>query len=127
MTNAPVVEVEGARELRRTLKRAGDNLADLKAVHAQVGQVVADAARPRTPTLTGRLAGSIRPARLAAGAVVRAGAASIPYGGPIHWGWPARNIEAQPFLSDAATSTEPEWVALYETEVNRIIEEVEGA
>ena len=50
----------------------------------------------------------------------------MPYAGPIHWGWPARNIKAQPFVVEAAQATEAEWVAMYEAEVDRILERVEG-
>lgn len=126
MTNQPVVQVRGARELRRTLKAAGDDLGDLKAVHQAVGNMVVGVARGITPTRTGALAGSIRAQRLATGVGLRAGSGSIPYAGPIHWGWPAHNIAANPFLVNAAQSSESEWVALYESEVERILDRVEG-
>lgn len=127
MTSAPVVEVRGAKELRKSLKRAGDDLGDLKDVHQAVGNLVVSTASGMAPRRSGALAGSIRAARAAAGVTIRAGSARIPYAGPIHWGWPARNIAANPFLSNAATSTETAWVALYEDELNKIIDRVEGA
>jgi HK97 gp10 family phage protein len=118
--------VIGAKELRKTMKKAGEDLADLKAVHAKVGELVADVARQLAPKRSGQLAGTIRAAKLAGGVSVKVGTAGTPYANPIHWGWPKRNIEAQPFLSDAATQSEPRWVALYEDELNKIIERVEG-
>lgn len=126
MTRQAVVQVEGARELRKALKKAGDDLADMKALNQAIGNVVVAAARGKAPTRTGALGGSLRAANIVGGVTVRAGSAGVPYAGPIHWGWPARNIKAQPFVVEAAQSTEAEWVAMYEAEVDRILEKVEG-
>lgn len=127
MARHDAVEVEGARELRRTLKRAGDDLGDLKDANQRAGQFVANAGSQRAPHLTGALAGALRASRVAGGATIRAGSASVPYAGPIHWGWPAHNIKAQPFLSDAATETEPEWLPIYEEDIAKIVDRIEGA
>ena len=51
----------------------------------------------------------------------------LPYAGPIHWGWPARGICAQPFMTDAAADTEPSWTRTYRAEVDRILDRIEGA
>lgn len=126
MSNEPVVQVRGAKELRKSLKAAGDDLAELKTVHQAVGNMVVGAARGLAPTRSGALAGSIRASRLAGGVALKAGSGSIPYAGPIHWGWPARNIKATPFIMDAAMATESEWVGLYEEELNKILDRIEG-
>jgi len=126
VTAQPTVQVLGAKELRKTLKQAGEDLGDLKDVHQAVGNMIVSVARGLAPSRTGALAGSIRAGRLAGGVTVRAGSGSIPYAGPIHWGWPARGIKAQPFLSDAATTTESQWVELYQAEVEKILDRVEG-
>lgn len=118
------LEVRGARRLRATLRAAGDDLSDLRDVHRSVAGLVAGATAP--PRRTGRLAATVRPAGTKTAAVVRAGFATVPYAGPIHWGWPARGITAQPFLSDAATATEPAWQAVYFAELERIIANVRG-
>jgi hypothetical protein len=89
--------------------------------------MVVGVARGLTPVRTGALAGSLRAARVAGGVTVKAGSGSIPYAGPIHWGWPAHNIKANPFILNAALTTESQWVALYEDEVNKILDRVEGA
>lgn len=126
MSKAPMVQVDGSKELRKTMKRAGEDFADLKAVHEAAGQIVVDAARGLAPVVSGALAGSIRASRLANGVSVKVGGNRIPYANPIHWGWPKRNIAGVPFLSDAATQTEPIWLALYEAEMERIIEKIKG-
>lgn len=125
-TRGAVVQVRGLRELRRDLRKIGDDLRDLKAVNAAVAALVAVAGTSRAPRRTGRLAGSVRGNRAAGRATVSAGGASVPYAGPIHWGWPARGIEAQPFLSDAALATESAWLPLYEAGIEKALDRVAG-
>ena len=120
------IRVEGAAELRRTLKRAGEDLSDLKTAHSAAAQIVAGRGRGTAPRRTGTLAASVRGSGTATAAVVRAGGARVPYAGPIHWGWPSRGITAQPWLSEAATDTETVWVAGYERDVERILDRVKG-
>lgn len=121
-----VVEVEGARELRRTMKAAGADLNDLKDVHQEVANFVASRSRSSAPSVSGRLAGSVRGNRAQASAVVKAGGASVPYAGPIHWGWPARNIAAQPWLATTAADTEPIWYEKYLAAVEVIVGKIKG-
>jgi len=122
------VKVDGAAQLRRTLRRAGHDLGDLGDLHAQVGGIVvgeADAWAPRGPT--GALAGSIRAWKAKTSAIVRAGGAKVPYAGVQEWGWPARNIRAHPYLTTAAKATEPTWTEVYTAGVDRILATVKGA
>jgi hypothetical protein len=44
----------------------------------------------------------------------------------VHWGWPARGITAQPFVSDAAVDTEPAWRPLYERDLQNALDKVGG-
>lgn len=120
------VKVEGAKELRATMKRAGEDLGDLKDAHAEVAAYVAAAARGAAPILTGRLAATIRGNRAASSAVVKAGGASVPYAGVIHWGWAGHNISANPFLTETAAETEPHWTATYLSAVQRIVDKIHG-
>jgi hypothetical protein len=121
------VQVEGARALRRQLKAAGVDMADLKRAHEAVGNLVANASRPKVPTgETRRLVGSLRAARAVGSATVRAGSASVPYARPIHWGWPARGIRPQRFLWDTAKATEDQWLDVYWREIDQILAQVTG-
>jgi hypothetical protein len=121
------LEVDGLRTLRRTLKQAGVSLADLKDAHNQVAQLVVRAAEPAAPRRTGALAASMRGSGTQAAAIVRAGRASVPYAGPIHWGWPSRHIPAQPWIYDAAQNSQDQWTGLYLAALEKIIDEIEGA
>lgn len=120
-------EMRGAATLRRTLKAAGDDLADLKDANTRAAKVVEEGTLGLVPVESGWLASTIRSTGTAAAGVVRVGTKAVPYAGPIHWGWPARNIKANPFAADAAKLTEPTWGAIYEDAVNRAIDRIKGA
>lgn len=124
MRAGKAVEVEGAAQLRRNLKAAGAELADLRAAHAAVAGYVAGRAMPAAPHLTGRLAASVRPGAQQGAALVRAGRASVPYAGPIHWGWERRNIEAQPWLWDTVLGEQAAIVDRYETAIQSLLDKV---
>ena len=122
-----ICEVKGARQLRSTLRAAGDNLADLKETHKRAAQVAADRAAALAPRSTGRLAASIRAAGTKTAGIVRAGNnTTAPYAGPIHWGWRERNITPNTFASTGAQQSEPTWRKLYETYVDDTLNTIKG-
>jgi hypothetical protein len=113
--------------LRASLRRAGLDVADLKEANAAAASTVSAAAQIKAPRVSGTLAGTVRGNRAVSMAVVRAGRAGVPYAGVIHWGWPRRNIRANPFLVDAAHDTEPTWIVAYYKAVQRVLDQVRGA
>lgn len=134
------ITVDGARELRRTLKRAGVDVKELKATHKSSAQIVMTRAASLCPvapiTMTSAVPGLLKDTLRAAGtqtaAIVRAGnnrssAKGVPYAGPIHWGWHRRNIKPNLFLTRAASETEPKWVESYWTHIHNILDEIKGA
>lgn len=121
------VRVEGAAQLRRTLKGASkDLLKQMAGTHKAVSGLVATQARPAAPRRTGALAASVRPGGTQTKAVVRVGGAAVPYAGPIHWGWAARNIPAQPFVARVVDTNEPQIVEAYLARVDDILGQVKG-
>lgn len=120
------VEVLGARRLAATLRKAGADMSRLRDVNKATADVVAGAARVTVPVRSGRLAASIRTSGTQRQGVVRAGRKLVPYAGPIHWGWRARNIRPTYFLTGPAKATEPEWVQLYLDRMNELLDSVEG-
>ena len=139
---AGIVQVEGARELRRSLKAAGDDLSDLKAAHKQAAEIGVRAVQPITPVLTGRLAASVRGAGTTTAAIIRAGKKAVPYAGAVHWGrkmWPSMIstpnaprklvysfIKPRLFIVDGVTDVEPAWVAVYEKALEEALDKVKG-
>lgn len=126
MAEGVEVKVDGLRRLQRELRAAGASLDDLKTANAKAGKIVADEGGRRAPKRGGALAGSGRPGRAAGRATVVFGSAAVPYAGPIHWGWPARNIAPHPFVVDAAEATRPEWLDAYADDLQHIADEVGG-
>lgn len=121
------VRIEGLANLTRTLKKAGEDLTDLKTANARAAAIVVAAAEALAPRRSGRLAGTIRAAKAVGRARVMGGRASVPYGPPIHWGWPARHITANPFISLAAQQTESQWLPAYLDDIEKLLGEVTGA
>lgn len=120
-------KVEGVKQLRASMKRAGVDLSELKAAHAEAGNIAAAAATARAPLgATGKLRASIRSSGTNTAAIVRAGKKAVPYAGPIHWGWPSRGITANTFMSDGATATEGQWIPVFEAAVEKAIQQVKG-
>ncbi|MEM9521560.1 MAG: HK97 gp10 family phage protein [Actinomycetota bacterium] len=122
MASSPArAEVENGRALRRQLRQIEGGIADLKVVHKAAAQVVERRAVAIVPRRSGRLAADIRSAGQASGGVVRAGRKSVPYAGPIHFGWSARNISPQPFLYDALDDRRSEVLDAYDKHVAAVI------
>jgi hypothetical protein len=121
------VKVDGAKELRRTLKKAGADLSDFAAANAEAGRIVVGDAPNWIHSRSGDLAGSLRAGSGKTAAVVRAGYKKIPYAGVVEWGWPARNIRPHPFLTTAAKATEPTWTEAYMTRLDAIVGKIKGA
>lgn len=143
---AGIVQVAGARELRRSLKAAGDDLSDLKAAHKQAAEIGVRAVKIIVPIGTGpnggRLAASVRGAGTTTAAIIRAGKKNVPYAGAVHWGrkmWPSMISTPNPprkrvysfikprlFIVDGVTDVEPAWVAVYEKALEEALDKVKG-
>lgn len=126
MAGPPIsVEVQGAKALRAQLRAAGIGLSDLKAAHASVAGMVVGKSRPGAPVRSGALAASVRGSGQAGAAMLRAGRASVPYANPIHWGWPARNIPAHPWLWATVEDEQPAIVAQYTAAVQALMDAID--
>lgn len=90
-----LVEVDGAKELRRILNRIGDqDLRDeLKRANRSAASIVVQRALPKVPVgETGKLRRSVRALASQNSARVRAGTARVDYAAAIHWGRGTGNI-----------------------------------
>ena len=129
--NGTQYEVQGAKQLIKTLRQAGIDLDDLKPVHADAAAVVEAAASPKAPRRSGRMVATIRTAATKRSGVIRAGnnrksATGVPYAAPIHWGWLKRGIKPNPWLTRAAKDSEPQWLGKYEAFVDKVLNKVKG-
>lgn len=121
------VYIEGGPEFIRALRDAGADMKDMTAANKAASSTVANLARVLAPKRSGKLAAAIRAGGNQKIAYVNYGKKSVPYAGPIHWGWKARNIEANEYVSRAAQYSEPQWINAYRKRVDQIIEKVESS
>lgn len=125
MTTTPPVSVEGDERLASTCRHAADELGDMDTANRAVGELVRARAAGNAPRVSGRLAGSVRVASVSALDVVIA--SDLVYAPVINFGWPAHNIVAQPFMTNAMSETQNAAVDLYAARVNGITRDIKGA
>jgi hypothetical protein len=103
--------------------------AALKAANNEAANIVAQSAKANATfkNSTGRLVRSIKASSTITTAVVRAGSASVPYAGPIHWGWYYdkkwfiyKNISPNPFLAKALGYNRDKILATYKEQVDKL-------
>lgn len=116
------IRIEGLRRTLRALSEAGADAQELRDLMHAMGSIVVDAARPMAPVRSGWLASTIRAGRGKTKAVVRAGTKARPYAGVIHYGWPKRNIRAQPFLVDAYSGTRPQVLGRFDDGLTELLQ-----
>jgi len=133
------IQAEGLGQLRRSLKAVGADKTEIAEANFQAAQTLIRAALPRVPVLSGRLKSSLKAGRAQGQAEARAGNnGRLGYAAPIHWGWARvgashrgvltpngvgafRNIEPQPFFSEALGYTYQEILANYEKHMQGLV------
>lgn len=136
MAVRPDIKIEGARDLRRRLREVENDMEDLKALHKEIADMVADRAKQKVPVLSGKLQGTIRGSGTKTAARVKAGnkrqtKAGVPYAGVVHFGTPASGLfgriaglPPQPFLYEALNERKPEVIQRYAEGIEEIVEKV---
>lgn len=94
------VEVVGLNRVVRNMQRMGVSVEDLKGAFTRIGSRAESHAQSTAPRVSGALAGSVRQSRRKNSVYLYAGYNSkrLPYAAVIHWGWPRRNIEGNPWM-----------------------------
>lgn len=122
----PAVTIEGGRQLRRALLEIEHGIEDLKAIHLDMAQIVANRARQLVPVQTGALSDSIRPSGTKTASRVRAGFKRIGnYAGVTHFGTPSaffrKGQEPRPFLYEALEEEADAVFDLYKEGIDNVI------
>jgi len=121
MARGSGLKVAGLNRVVRDLQRFGLESEDLKAAFSRIAQVGAGVMARYVPARSGRLRADVRGNRAKSKAVVAVGRASIPYAGPIQWGWPARNIRPAGFFERTDAVMNPVALRMLEDEINNQI------
>ena len=122
----PAVTIEGGRALRRALAEIEHGIDDLKAIHLDMAQIVANRAKQLVPVKTGALSDTIRPSGTKTASRVRAGYNRIGnYAGVTHFGKPSgffkKGQEPKPFLYQALEEEADAVYELYKEGVDDVI------
>lgn len=118
------VRVEGLNALTRDLQKLGAEIDDLKDVFAEIAREGAAKASSFAPVLKGTLAADVRGNRAKSKAVITAGRASVPWAGPINYGWPVRNIAPALFMQRADEAMGPRAVQMLDEGIDKIINQL---
>jgi hypothetical protein len=97
-------KIYGDREVMARFRALGFKSSDLSSVFGVIAAEVATDARSLAPRRSGRLAGDVRAGKAKTKATIAVGRASVPYAGPVNYGWPRRHIAANLFMNRAADS-----------------------
>jgi len=125
-------KIEGNRELRAKMRKAGEDVTQFKDLHQEIADDVAGVAKTKVPVRTGKLKRSIKPkayntlARIEAGNRAKNFRTGVQYAGPIHFGWAARHvfIRPNPFMYDALDARRDEVQAAYQAEVKALVNRI---
>lgn len=117
------VQVEGAREFRRNLRKVGKDLPrGMKIIHQKIAGPVAGRAKQKAPRRTGKLASVIRPSSTTTMARVTAG--PLIYAPIIEFGGYPGDYQGQSYLYAAWDEMRDQSIRQYEQELTRWIDTV---
>jgi hypothetical protein len=124
------VDFVGVDTLQARLQATREGLTgpQMRRANLAAARIMAAAARASAPRRSGRLAATVRPRASTRTARVAVGGPGVPYAGVIHWGtprWrrePPMNIQANPWVSQAAQATEPVWTFEYWQYVQNLLD-----
>jgi len=127
MAGATSVRVDGINTVVRQMQRLGVEAEDLKGAFQRVGAKAEGHAQSIAPKRSGALAASVRQSKRKNSVYLYAGYNSnrLPYAAVIHFGWPSRNIEAQPFMYRTVQVWGPWAVGEIEREMNTLIRKLD--
>lgn len=115
------VRVEGLSSVVRNLQRMGVEVEDLRDAFARIAEEVKPDYQSVTPVKSGALRADYRTSKTKGKANLYVGRASIPYAGPINYGWPARNIAPRNFVARGDEIAAPKASRSLEEEISRLV------
>lgn len=95
------ISVEGEAQVKAALNKVEKDLTDRLDLNKDLSEELSKKASAMAPRLTGALASSVKGNPSQEKAQILAGSQSVPYAGVQEYGWPEKNIQAQPYLRPA--------------------------
>lgn len=115
------VKIEGLEQVKASLDNLAKDLENNLDLNKELSTTLAQKASTMAPRLTGALASSVVGNPSSNKAQIVAGNGAVPYAGVIEYGWPDKNIEAQPYLVPAVTQNMGYIVAKYNDSIDSAI------
>jgi hypothetical protein len=120
---AEAITVEGIKQVTDSLKKLNKDLESNIELNKELSTTLSQKASAMAPVLTGALASSVKGNPSAEKAQILAGSAAVPYAGVIEYGWPLRNIEAQPYLNPAVNDNMGYIIEKYNDSIQKAIKQ----
>lgn len=95
------ISIQGVKEVTDSLNKMARDLESNIELNKELSSTLSQKASAMAPRLTGALASSVKGNPSAEKAQILAGSDAVPYAGVQEYGWPQRNIKAQPYLTPA--------------------------
>lgn len=95
------VTIQGTKQVEALIEKLGADIESNIELNKELSQTLSQKASSMAPRLTGALASSVVGNPSAQKAQIVAGSDAVPYAGVQEYGWPDRNIKAQPYLRPA--------------------------
>lgn len=120
---AEAITITGVKEVTDSLNKLGRDLKSNIELNKELSANLSQKASAMAPRLTGALASSVKGNPSAEKAQILAGSSAVPYAGVIEYGWPDRNIDAQPYLNPAVNDNMGYIIEKYNDSIQKAIKQ----
>jgi len=121
MAEAFSFSINGLKEVASSLDKIEKGIRENLELNKELSSNLAQKASAMAPKLTGALASSVVGNPSSERAQIVAGSAAVPYAGVIEYGWPARNIQPQPYLNKTVNDNLGYIIEKYEDSIKDIV------
>ena len=115
------ISVENVKQVQNTLDKLSVELERNSALNKELSSTLSQKASALAPYLTGALASSVQGNPSDTKAQILAGSVAVPYAGVQEYGWPEKNIKAQPYLRPAVFNNIPYIIEKYNDSIKENI------
>lgn len=123
MAGATEITAQNTDAVKAALNNLGKALENNLELNKELSTTLSQKASAMAPVLTGALASSVKGNPSNEKAQILAGSAAVPYAGVQEYGWPAKNIKAQPYLRPAVNNNMGYIVAKYNESIEKNIKQ----
>ena len=116
------ISIQGVKEVADSLNSMARDLESNIELNKELSATLSQKASALAPRLTGALASSVQGNPSAEKAQILAGSTAVPYAGVIEYGWPDRNIDAQPYLNPAVNDNMGYIIEKYNDSIKKSIQ-----